>query len=182
MAETKQYKLVYEKEGELKGSYSGIPANDDNDVIKRTVLEGKEEPTPEPVDPTNFAHKVVPCDLGTIEKVDPTHPSFAGMLALVDVDSELLRAIIDYTWHAEVGEREYNLAFRVNYEGKEYIITSCTTDPEEEPEEKLKLINIVAIYANDFEANEQNIFESIEIVTDAETGDTLPIVTLKEVE
>ena len=43
---SKQFKLVYENAGELKGSYTGIPANDDVDVIKRTVLEGKEDPTP----------------------------------------------------------------------------------------------------------------------------------------
>lgn len=44
---SKQFKLVYENAGELKGSYTGIPANNDVDVIKRTVLEGKEvsEPT-----------------------------------------------------------------------------------------------------------------------------------------
>ena len=59
----KKFKLVYEKEGELKGSYSGIPANDDADVIKRAVLEGKEDPVT-PTDPTELYHKLVPFNLG----------------------------------------------------------------------------------------------------------------------
>lgn len=46
--ENKKFKLVYEKQGTLTGSYSGIPANDDVALIDRAVLDGEEEPAPVP--------------------------------------------------------------------------------------------------------------------------------------
>jgi len=47
----KKYKLVYEDQGVIKGSYSGIPSKDDAELIPRDVLEGKKpapKPQPEP--------------------------------------------------------------------------------------------------------------------------------------
>jgi len=43
---SKQFKLVYENEGELKGSYSGIPNSKDGNLIEREALEGKKPVTP----------------------------------------------------------------------------------------------------------------------------------------
>ena len=49
---SKKFKLVYEDNGVIKGSYSGIPAKSDASLIERSVLEGsKPAPTPdEPID------------------------------------------------------------------------------------------------------------------------------------
>ena len=48
--EQKAYKLVYEDQGVLKGSYSGIPSKEDAPLIERAVLEGKKPaPAPTPV-------------------------------------------------------------------------------------------------------------------------------------
>jgi len=50
----KKFKLVYEDNGVIKGSYSGIPGKEDVSLIEREVLEGTKpvqpapEPTPEP--------------------------------------------------------------------------------------------------------------------------------------
>lgn len=46
--ENKKFKLVYEKQGTITGSYSGIPANDDVALIDKAVLDGEEEPAPVP--------------------------------------------------------------------------------------------------------------------------------------
>lgn len=47
----KKFKLVYEKDGILKGSNTGIPADTDTDLIERAVLEGsKPVPAPGPGD------------------------------------------------------------------------------------------------------------------------------------
>ena len=46
--ENKKFKLVYDNQGTITGSYSGIPANDDVALIDRAVLDGEEEPAPVP--------------------------------------------------------------------------------------------------------------------------------------
>ena len=50
----KKFKLVYDNQGTITGSYSGIPANDDVALIEKTVLEGEEEPTPVPAGTINI--------------------------------------------------------------------------------------------------------------------------------
>ena len=53
---SKKFKLVYEDNGVIKGSYSGIPSKDDVSLIERAVLDGSKPippapqpgPTPEP--------------------------------------------------------------------------------------------------------------------------------------
>ena len=46
----KKFKLVYEDNGIIKGSYTGIPAKSDEALIERAVLEGTKPvpPAPEP--------------------------------------------------------------------------------------------------------------------------------------
>ena len=46
--EKKQFSLVYEDNGVLKGSYSGIPSKNDTALIERAILEGT-KPAPQPV-------------------------------------------------------------------------------------------------------------------------------------
>ena len=56
----KRYKLIYEDDDKLKGSYSGIPAKDDPALIDVAVLDGSEpvkpEPKPEPIDNAASIH------------------------------------------------------------------------------------------------------------------------------
>lgn len=162
MAETKQYKLVYEKEGELKGSYSGIPANNDADVIKRTILEGKEDPVT-PADPTTLYHKLVPLDFGetTPSGTEKVYDMAAATAVVWDIYNDLITT-----------------AFRFTYEGKEYIVISYENG-EVVSEGEARLINLVDIYADDPTAEEHNTFESIDIETDAETGDSRVYLIIK---
>ncbi len=159
MAETKQYKLVYEKEGELKGSYSGIPANDDTDVIKRAVLEGKEDPVT-PTDPTEIYHKLVPFDLGeTVFNAEDNHYHFDESVYLTIND------IIELSVNAD-----YHCPFRFIYNDKEYIIVAYDTVEEDYYK---NLNNLVDIYADDPSAEEHNTFDSIICEIDAEVGTPL---------
>lgn len=48
MADSKKFKLVYNKDGVITGSYSGIPGSEDVELIERAVLDGSKEPSPEP--------------------------------------------------------------------------------------------------------------------------------------
>ena len=162
MTETKQYKLVYEKEGELKGSYSGIPANDDTDVIKRAVLEGKEDPVT-PADPTTLYNKLVPLDFG---EVSPTS---------IEKTYEITE-IADIVW--AIYEYGIETAFRLTYENKEYIVIAYEND-ETSSEERVKLINLVDIYADDSTAEEHNTFESITAEKDVETGGVVAFLIVK---
>lgn len=47
---SKKFKLVYEDKGIIKGSYTGIPADGDEALIERAILEGSKPvpPAPEP--------------------------------------------------------------------------------------------------------------------------------------
>ena len=139
----KKFKLVYEKEGELKGSYSGIPANDDADVIKRAVLEGKEDPVT-PTDPTELYHKLVPFNLGeTVFNVEDNRYHFDESVY------DLIGFIIDLRW-------DYNCSFRFTYSNKVYIIVAYDADEEDYYR---KINNLVDIYADDPNAEEHNTFD-----------------------
>ena len=50
MADKKKFKLVYDKQGTITGSYTGIPADGDVALIDKEVLSGEEEY--KPVGPT----------------------------------------------------------------------------------------------------------------------------------
>lgn len=50
-----RYKLVYENSGMIRGSRTGIPAEQDVDIIERAVLEGLKDPTPMPPGPVDGA-------------------------------------------------------------------------------------------------------------------------------
>ena len=154
----KKFKLVYEKEGELKGSYSGIPANDDADVIKRTVLEGKEDPVA-PTDPTALYHKLVPLDFGEAT------PSGTEKVYEMSIDAETIMSL-----HSSY----ITASFRITYEDREYVVISYGFD-----EEGIKLINLVDIYADDPNAEEHNTFDLIRVETDADTGDSQVFLIVK---
>ena len=173
MAETKKFKLVYDKEGTLTGSYSGIPANDDVELIERAVLDGSKDPEPEPIDPINFAHTVVPCDFGLAEEDE----EYGSGVIVVSVEPDVVRCIIAYTRQMEEFEGSFKLPFRLTYNNKEYIFIDYQTEEGEEPK---ALVNLVAVYADDIEAVEHNIFESISVATDMESGDSFVELTLKQ--
>ena len=162
MAETKQYKLVYEKEGELKGSYSGVPTANDADVIERAVLEGKEDPTP--VDPTALYHKLVPLDF------DEVTPSGTEKVY------EMLSVDPVHVW--DLYNDRISTAFRFICEDREYIVISYESD-ETSTAEEARLINLVDIYADDPNAEEHSTFDKISMETDAETGNMRVFLIIK---
>ena len=63
----KKFKLVYEKDGFLKGSNTGIPADADADLIEIAVLEGSKPVPPAPA-PGPAPHGNI--EITTTEKVD----------------------------------------------------------------------------------------------------------------
>ena len=79
---SKKFKLVYEQNGTIKGSYTGLPEKDDVDLIERAVLEGTKpvpSPTPGP-GPAPVGNK----EITTTEKVD-----VAGYATAQVVDANL---------------------------------------------------------------------------------------------
>lgn len=92
---SKQFKLVYEKDGIVKGNYEGVPAGKDAPLIERAVLEGKKPVTPAPVPP---GPEPGPTPTGTIsitENGEYDVTEYAG--AKVEVPTidpvELIRAV-----------------------------------------------------------------------------------------
>lgn len=111
---SKKFKLVYESEGYLKGSYSGIPSKNDEKIVERAVLEGsKSQPEPTPsIDPAELAKKII---LNYIEfnKHDDTNYYASNKdKDLVNYFGNALREFCLYghqgypTWVLKLGDRE----------------------------------------------------------------------------
>ena len=104
---SKQFKLVYENAGELKGSYTGIPANDDVDVIKRTVLEGKESAPVGPTIDTNYITYFNGFDLHNFIQLFTA----SGQIGDPDLAKAVQALFAESYWYAELpieeGSTEY---------------------------------------------------------------------------
>lgn len=114
------------------------------------------QPQPEPVDPTDFAHKLVRIDLGEAEYF-PEYEYSA--YRLYDAGSELFGLMQQICW-----ELSYAIPFYFICEGKEYVIVDYTADDA-------RLIDLVDIYPNDITAEEHHTFNQIWMEQDAETGE-----------
>ena len=172
MSETKQFKLVYENAGELKGSYTGIPADDDTDVIKRAVLEGKEDPapTPEPLNPSEVFN------LGTFDLGAAIWDEETNSYSL-NADTELVKKIM------EIGEA-FPVPFKITLETKEEVVesTHVVTNYEVEviSEGNLRMYNMEDVLIDDPTLTIWTNFEKLEITTDFESGDSYVNLYLKQ--
>lgn len=111
------------------------------------------QPQPEPVDPTDFAHKLVRINLGEAEYF-PEYSAYR----LHDVGSELFNLMY------QICDLSYAIPFYFTCEGKEYVIVDYTNDDR-------GLIDLVDIYPNDITAEEHHTFNEIWLEQDTETAD-----------
>ena len=172
--ENKKFKLVYDKQGVITGSYSGIPANTDVALIDRDVLDGKEEPTP--ADPTELLHEVVSLDFGTATWTDEYNAYIFDDGD--DVDAEFAEKILEFVKEAQNARADVALPFRFITETSdhvkeyEYLITYYNAQEPEYESSYLYFVNLEDIYINDASGTVHNTFEKLALETDAETGDT----------
>jgi len=194
----KKFKLVYEDNGTIKGSYSGIPSKNDPELIDRAALEGLEPaPVPEPTGSIEITEngeydvkKFASAKVNVGEEPDPEP---------IDWETEW-RIINDFRSCLEVvafGGTNVNETFEFTncpYIWLEEIWTSFDTEainrfiiclpagPEEETAGKLQIKDNLTFKLNlkshigEAEATSENSFDflnnGIFVETDAETGDS----------
>ena len=178
MSETKQFKLVYENAGELKGSYTGIPADDDTDVIKRAVLEGKEDPAPtpepEPVDPSPIIDAVT-YDFGIANWSDEWNAYVCS------IEPEAFIKIVDLA-----GTDNISFPFKVTIKNEQEDIESTHVIISYyglySMEDQYMLYNMQDVLVDDPDLTVQTTFDRLAVESAAETGDSAVCLFLREIE
>ena len=130
-------------------------------------VEPKPGPQPEPINPREFFEKVVTLDLGEAEKVIWGQHEVYSLPNIDDVSFALLREFAQ--------EHAPNVpAFKLKFEGKDYIIVSYNTYGNTSIED------LVDIDMDDASMTEHHTFEYIQVEMDAETGDSIVILIPNE--
>lgn len=136
--------------------------------MKRVSDDGgnKPQPSPTPFNPTELLNKVVTLDFGNTEKF----PAIGeNTYRLVDLEPEQFMMLKEMC-----NIYSPNIpSFKINVEDREYIVISYESVSD------TAIGDLVDIYIDDVSATEHNTFDTIELYTDAETGDQTPIIIKK---